>query len=62
MIFLFTIRYKRIENNINVIQQSACLVFNPIAIDNYASFFNCTPFGRASDYDGPPAFNWCFSF
>ena len=22
-------------------------------VDNYAAFFNCTPVGRASDYDGP---------
>ena len=28
---------------------SACLVFNPITVDNYAAFFNCTPVGRASD-------------
>ena len=24
-------------------------VFNPITVDNYAAFFNCTPVGRASD-------------
>ena len=29
--------------------KSACLVFNPIMVDNYAAFFNCTPVGRASD-------------
>ena len=27
----------------------ACLFFNPIVVDNYAAFFNCTPVGRASD-------------
>ena len=27
----------------------ACIVFNPIMVDNYAAFFNCTPVGRASD-------------
>ena len=32
-----------------VMRQSACLVFNPITVDNYAAFFNCTPVGRASD-------------
>ena len=27
-------------------------IFNPIMVDNYAAFFNCTPVGRASDsYD-----------
>ena len=34
-------------------RQSACLVFNPNMVDNYAAFYNCTPVGRASDYDGP---------
>ena len=42
-------RYKRIGYNLNVMRQSACLVFNPIMVDNYAAFFNCTPVGRASD-------------
>ena len=42
-------RYRRIGNNLNVMRQSACLVFNPIMVDNYAAFFNCTPVDRASD-------------
>ena len=42
-------RYRRIGYNLNVMRQSACLVFNPIMVDNYAAFFNCTPMGRASD-------------
>ena len=42
-------RYRRIDYNLNVMRQSACLVFNPIMVDNYAAFFNCTPVGRASD-------------
>ena len=41
-------RYRRIGYNLNVMRQSACLVFNPIMVDNYAAFFNCTPVGRAS--------------
>ena len=41
--------YRRIGYNLNVMRQSACLVFNPITVDNYAAFFNCTPVGRASD-------------
>ena len=54
MIFLLSlekiiIRYRRIGYNLNVMRQSACLVFNPITADNYAAFFNCTPVGRASD-------------
>ena len=43
------IRYKRIGYNINIMRQSACLVFNPITFNNFASLFNCTPVGRASD-------------
>ena len=35
--------------NINIMRQSACLVFNPITVNNFASLFNCTPVGRASD-------------
>ena len=43
------VRYKRIGYNINIMRQSACLVFNPITVNNFASVFNCTPVGRASD-------------
>ena len=42
-------RYRRIGYNLNVMRQSACLVFYPVMVDNYAAFFNCTPVGRASD-------------
>ena len=30
-------------------RQSACLVFNPITVNNFASLFNCTSVGWASD-------------
>ena len=43
------VRYKRIGCNINIMRQSACLVFNPITVNNLASLFNCTPVGRTSD-------------
>ena len=43
------VRYKRIGYNINIMRQSACFVFNPITVNNFASLFNCTPVGRASD-------------
>ena len=33
----------------NIMRQSACLVFNPITVNNFASLFNFTPVGRASD-------------
>ena len=42
------IRYKRIRYNINTMRQSACIVFNPVTVNNFASLFNCTPVGRAS--------------
>ena len=42
-------RYRRIRYDSNVMRQAACLVFNPIMVDNYAAFFNCTPVGRALD-------------
>ena len=47
-------RYRRIGYNLNVMRQSACLVFNPIMVDNYAAFFNCTPVGRLKAIH----FNW----
>ena len=42
-------RCKPIAYNLNVMQQSACLVINPITVDGYAALFNCTPVDRASD-------------
>ena len=42
-------RYRRMGYNLNVMRQSACLVFNPIMVDGCAAFFNCTLVGRASD-------------
>ena len=43
------VRYKRIKYIINIMRQSACLVFNLITVNNFASLFNCTPVGRAAD-------------
>ena len=43
------VRYKRIGYNINIMRQSACLVFNPITVNNFASLFNSTPVGRVLD-------------
>ena len=39
------LRYKMIGYNINVIRQTACMVINPITVNNFASLFNCTPAG-----------------
>ena len=43
-----TMRYKRSGYDINVMQQSACLI-NPIEVDNFVSLFDCMPVGRASN-------------
>ena len=42
-------RYKRIGYNPYIMRQTACLVINPIMVDDYASLFNCTAVVRASD-------------
>ena len=41
--------YKKIGHNINVVQQTAFLVVNPITIGNFAFLYNCTLVGRSSD-------------
>ena len=47
--FIKTIsHYKKIGYN-NVLQQTACLMVNPITVDNFAFLFNCMPVGRTSD-------------
>ena len=53
----FSFQYRKIRRigyNLNVMRQSACLVFNPITVDSYAAFLNCTPVGRASDFTMAP--------
>ena len=36
-------QYKKIGYSINVLQQTACLVVNPITVGNFAFLLNCTP-------------------
>ena len=43
------VRYKKICYNVDVLQQTACLVVNPIKVNSFAYLFNCTTVGRASD-------------
>ena len=43
------VRYKKIDYNINVMRQTACLVVNPIKVNSFAYLFNCTTVGRTSD-------------
>ena len=41
--------YKHKLYSIDAIKQSACLAVEPIAVDHFAYFFNCTRVGRGSD-------------
>ena len=41
--------YKKIGYNINVLQQTACLMVNPITVGNFAFLFNGTLVDRISD-------------
>ena len=43
------IRHKRIGHDLNVMRQFACLVINPMTVDNFAALFNFTRVDRASD-------------
>ena len=43
------IRHNCIGYDLNVMRQSACLVINPITVDNFAALLNCTPVDRESD-------------
>ena len=40
---------KKIDYNINVFMQTACLVVNPITVDNLAFLLNCMLVGRTLD-------------
>ena len=42
-------RHKRIEFDLNVMRQSACLVIDPITVDNFDALLYCTPVDRTSD-------------
>ena len=41
--------YKKIGYYIYVLQQTACLLVNPITVATFALLFNCTPVGQTSD-------------
>ena len=43
------VRYKKIGYNIEVLRQTACVVVNPIKVNNFAYLFYCTTVGQASD-------------
>ena len=42
-------RYKRIDNHVDVMGESACVVVNLITVNNFAVLFNYTPVDRGSD-------------
>ena len=42
-------QYKKIGYNINVLQQTACLMVNPITVGNFAFLFNCMMVGWTLD-------------
>ena len=42
-------RYIRVGYNLDIMQQSACLVLNPITVYGHGFLFNCTTVGQASD-------------
>ena len=46
---MIIVRYKKFGYNLAVLQQTACLVVNPIKVNNFAYLFNCMTVGRASD-------------
>ena len=41
--------YKRIGYNINIMRLSACVLLNPIMVNNFDFLYNCMLVGRASD-------------
>ena len=41
--------YKKIGYNINVLQQTACLVHNPITVGNFVFLFKCRQVGWTAD-------------
>ena len=43
------IPHKRIGYDFNLMRQSACLLINPITVDNFDALFNSTLVNRASD-------------
>ena len=42
-------RFRRAGYSLDIMQQTACLVFNPIMVESYAALFSCTAVVQASD-------------
>ena len=41
--------FKRAGYTLDIMWQTACLVFNPIMVEGYAALFSCTAMVQASD-------------
>ena len=42
-------RFRRAGCTLDIMRQTACLVFNPIMVEGYAALFSCTAVVQASD-------------
>ena len=42
-------RFKRAGYTLDILRQTACLVFNPIMFEGYAALFSCTAVIQVSD-------------
>ena len=42
-------RFKRAGYTLDIMRQTACLVFNPVMVEEYAALFSCTAVVQASD-------------
>ena len=42
-------RFKRAGYSLDIMRQTACLVFNPIMVEGYAALFSCTAVVQVSD-------------
>ena len=42
-------RFSRAGYSLDIMRQTACLVFNPIMVESYAPLFSCTAVVQASD-------------
>ena len=42
-------RFKRAGCTLDIMRQTACLVFNPVMVEGFAAFFICTAVVQASD-------------
>ena len=47
------VRCGRVGCGVGMVRRSACLVFGPVAVNNFASLFGCAPVGRSSGSVAP---------